>query len=85
MSKTKSQSIKEKLTKPLAVYEVAPKPRNQNQRTSQFEPFPYRKTGLFSFARLRWLELFFWFAALFVAGGICGGFITAAFFRSRGW
>jgi len=63
--------------------QFSPHPKNKRSAAA-FKYLRCRKSGLFSFARLRWLELFFWLAVMLVAGGICGGFIVAAIFRSHG-
>ena len=69
----------------MRVNEVIPKPRNEDQKAAKFTPLRLGKAKPFSALSLSWLGFSIWQAVAFITGLICGGFIVAAFFRSRGW
>ena len=74
MSNNKSSQQKDDSVEVAASNKVRQHPENHKNIPTESAPF---KLGQF--------EFLIWLAVMFITGGICGGFIVAAFFRSRGW
>ena len=69
----------------MRIQKIVPYPRNKNQNCSKFTPLGLGKAKPFFGLPLSWFNFLFWLGFALLVRGVCGGFLVAAFFRSRGW